>query len=147
MAHKTLIGGTSYEVSGGKAMIGGTGYDIASGKTLVDGTGYDIMFRIPVTVINGNITSTGGKTIQYAEYEGKRYTDKTIYVVPGEEVRVYIRASLPGLSNFDFIVYGVNERGKRVDDSSKEYYLTVTKPSTIEFSGNMYLNGATITYT
>lgn len=44
MAHKTLIGGTSYEVSGGKTLIGGTAYGIAGGKTLIGGTGYGISF-------------------------------------------------------------------------------------------------------
>ena len=44
MAHKTLIGGTAYEITGGKTLIGGTGYSIKGGKTLVGGTGYDIPF-------------------------------------------------------------------------------------------------------
>lgn len=48
MAHKTLIGGTSYNVAGGKALIDGTSYSIAKGKTLVGGTGYDISFGTPV---------------------------------------------------------------------------------------------------
>lgn len=47
MAHKTLIGGTAYEVSGGKTLIGGTAYKIAKGRTLVGGTGYDISFAPP----------------------------------------------------------------------------------------------------
>lgn len=45
MAHKTLIGGTAYEVSGGKTLVGGTAYGIAGGRTLVEGTGYDISFN------------------------------------------------------------------------------------------------------
>ena len=44
MAHKTLIGGTAYEITGGKTLIGGTGYSIKGGKTLIGGTGYDISF-------------------------------------------------------------------------------------------------------
>lgn len=44
MAHKTLIGGTAYEVTGGRTLVSGTGYDIAIGKTLVGGTGYDVPF-------------------------------------------------------------------------------------------------------
>lgn len=42
MAHKTLIGGTAYEIKGGRTLVGGTGYDIKSGRTLVGGTGYDV---------------------------------------------------------------------------------------------------------
>lgn len=44
MAHKTLVGGTAYEIKGGKALVGGTAYDIKKGRTLVGGTGYDISF-------------------------------------------------------------------------------------------------------
>ena len=47
MAHKTLISGTSYDVSGGKTLIDGTAYGIAGGKTLVNGTAYDISFAPP----------------------------------------------------------------------------------------------------
>ena len=44
MAHKTLVGGTAYGISGGKCLIGGTAYSIKKGRTLVGGTGYDISF-------------------------------------------------------------------------------------------------------
>lgn len=42
MAHKVLIGGTSYEIGGGSTLIGGTKYSISKGKTLINGTAYDI---------------------------------------------------------------------------------------------------------
>lgn len=45
MAHKTLINGTAYEVSGGKTLVNGTGYSIDKGKTMVDGTVRDIDFK------------------------------------------------------------------------------------------------------
>lgn len=45
MAHKTLVGGTSYEISGGKTLVDGTAYSISGGKTLVGGTAYEIGFR------------------------------------------------------------------------------------------------------
>lgn len=48
MAHKTLIGGTSYEISGGKTLVGGTAYSISGGKTLVGGTAYGIGFGTPI---------------------------------------------------------------------------------------------------
>lgn len=47
MAHKTLIGGTAYEISGGKTLVNGTAYKIDKGRTLVSGTGYDISFGLP----------------------------------------------------------------------------------------------------
>ena len=51
MAHKTLIGGTAYEVSGGKTLVDGTAYSIKNGKTLVEGTAYEVRF-IHTPVIN-----------------------------------------------------------------------------------------------
>ena len=50
MAHKTLISGTAYSVTGGRELIGGTGYSIKKGSTLIGGTGYDITFQSAVTI-------------------------------------------------------------------------------------------------
>lgn len=44
MAHKTLVGGTAYEVKSGRCLVDGTAYSIQKGRTLVDGTGYDVAF-------------------------------------------------------------------------------------------------------
>ena len=44
MAHKTLVGGTAYNITGGKSLVSGTAYNIPSGRTLVGGTKYDITF-------------------------------------------------------------------------------------------------------
>lgn len=52
MAHKTLVNGTVYEVTGGKCLANGTSYDIKKGRTLIDGTGYDITFE-PIIHIYG----------------------------------------------------------------------------------------------
>ncbi len=45
MAHKTLIGGTAYEISGGKTLIDSTVYEIKNGKALVGGTVHEIGFK------------------------------------------------------------------------------------------------------
>ena len=50
MAHKALIGGTAYSITGGRTLIGGTGYGISKGRTLVSGTGYDISFVTGATL-------------------------------------------------------------------------------------------------
>lgn len=47
MSHKTTIGGTAYEVKGGKCLVNGTVYSIKKGRTLIGGTGYDITFAPP----------------------------------------------------------------------------------------------------
>ena len=73
MAHKTLISGTAYSVSGGRELIGGTGYGCKAGKTLIGGTAFDIAFddgtalswylnttiAIPKKEIYGNFSSKG----------------------------------------------------------------------------------------
>lgn len=48
MAHKTLVNGTSYEISGGKTLVNGTAYSVGGGKTLVGGTSYEIGFGTPI---------------------------------------------------------------------------------------------------
>lgn len=45
MSHKTIIGGTAYEVTGGKCLVNGTVYNILKGRTLVDGTETEIKFQ------------------------------------------------------------------------------------------------------
>lgn len=45
-SHKTMIGGTIYDVTAGKCMVGGTVYDIQKGLTMVGGT----IYEIPLTV-------------------------------------------------------------------------------------------------
>ena len=44
MAHRTLIGGTAYNITGGRSMVSGTAYNISGGRTMVGGTGYNIGF-------------------------------------------------------------------------------------------------------
>lgn len=51
MAHKTLINGTGYDISGGREMIGGTGYAKKGGRTLIDGTAYEVKFSDGLTWI------------------------------------------------------------------------------------------------
>jgi len=58
MAQKTLIGGTAYEISGGKTLVGGTAYSIDKGKTLVGGTAYEIPFVQPCKLTSSIFYST-----------------------------------------------------------------------------------------
>jgi len=44
MSHKTIIAGTSYDVTGGTNLVDGTIFQIGGGRTLVNGTRYDILF-------------------------------------------------------------------------------------------------------
>ena len=62
MAHKTLINGTAYDISGGRELVNGTGYAKKKGRVLVNGTGYDIPFSsgIPIgTLPAGSVVKIG----------------------------------------------------------------------------------------
>lgn len=54
MSHKTTIGGTVYDVKGGKCLVNGTVYNIKKGRTLIGGTGYDITFA-PAMPVKGDL--------------------------------------------------------------------------------------------
>lgn len=58
MAHKTLIGGTAYNIKGGRDLIAGTGYAKKQGKTLINGTTFILPFGRAVTV-KTNATFSG----------------------------------------------------------------------------------------
>ena len=142
MAHRVLINGTGYNVTGGRELINGTSYGKKKGRVLVNGTGYDIPFLIPVTIVGGKSSAAPGtpQSLGYAEYNGAKYTDETIYMHPGEQVRIFLQASASMFySALKFTVYGETIAGTKVGSTAKEYYLTVTKASKIEFiSGSAY---------
>lgn len=85
MAHKTLISGTAYSVTGGRELIGGTGYDCKAGKTLIGGTAYEIKFKPSEYTIT--LTGSGGKiTYNGVEQNG------TFTVTAGDSVTIKARA-------------------------------------------------------
>lgn len=45
MAQRTLIGGTTYKINGGKTLVNGTAYSIKNGNTLVGGTAYEVVLE------------------------------------------------------------------------------------------------------
>lgn len=62
MAHKTMIDGVAYEISGGKTLVNGTAYSIKNGKTLVGGTVYAVGFgggEATLTVDIGSVDTNG----------------------------------------------------------------------------------------
>lgn len=52
MAHKTLVGGTAYDIIGGTTLVNGTSYKVNGGKVLVGGTAYNLSFMLPPTVLD-----------------------------------------------------------------------------------------------
>jgi hypothetical protein len=105
MAHKTLIGGTAYEISGGKTLIGGTAYSIKNGKTLVGGTAYEVEFGekvivkiVPGTVKNSNINTFNADlcrvTINGVVYDGSSTVEVAVAV--GTVIECYINGNTNG---------------------------------------------------
>ena len=92
MAHKTLIGGTAYEISGGKTLVDGTAYSIKNGKTLVGGTVYEVGFANHLSP-DGEILDT------WADIQAGLYTEfysignyKPITLTTGETINMEIVA-------------------------------------------------------
>lgn len=89
MAHKTMIDGKAYEVSGGKTMVGGKVYSIANGKTLVGGKVYEIAFG--GAMITVTISGTGGSKYCYVTINGTKYQSAaTVQIEPGTVISAYV---------------------------------------------------------
>ena len=98
MAHKTIIGGTAYEISGGKTLIGGTAYSIKNGKTLVGGTAYEVGFgeKVTITIVRINEYDQD-PGYSWVEINGQAYlgdaTPKAITVEVGTKIVCWISNS------------------------------------------------------
>ena len=91
MAHKTLVNGTAYDITGGMTLVEGTSYSIKGGKTLMGGTLYDFSFALPAGVLDlfGSSSSGSGiNCITYADgywvvggrcYDGTNYYARIAY--------------------------------------------------------------------
>lgn len=74
MAHKTLVGGTAYEISGGKTLVNGTAFSIKNGKTLVGGTAYGVEFGEKVTItISRSDAYNNNPGYSWVEIDGQSY--------------------------------------------------------------------------
>lgn len=78
MAHKTLISGTAYSVTGGRELIGGTGYGCKGGKTLIGGTAFTIPFGPKQCTI---IITGSGEGYSAVEIAGTYYQTATTLVL------------------------------------------------------------------
>ena len=78
MTHKTLIGGTAYNIIGGTSLIDGVQYSIIGGKTLVDGTEYNISFMPPIYAmyyLDGSLVFQVGDDSDNSKTLADSYTD------------------------------------------------------------------------
>lgn len=95
--HKTLIGGTAYEVKGGKCLVNGVAYSIKKGRTLIGGTGYDITFEEAIGktwVLNEtSIKSlTSEPTYYYANFtsNGEKFKAFNVDIMAGAVILSYL---------------------------------------------------------
>ena len=142
MAHKTLINGTAYEITGGKTLIDGTAYSIAGGKTLIGGTGYDISFGKWLSISVGSANNYGTYTFYYQD--GWTWGDlinkgygvaiapetgyKTEMYLYNDEVYCTFSGTpyeAEGWLNQSNGTTPIYQRGTHVIDSTKEYYFSV----------------------
>ena len=88
MAHKSLIDGTAYEISGGKTLVDGTAYSIKNGKTLVDGASYEVIFTVGGPVILEVEKITSDTYASATTYTGEQFILLDIYPKTNGTVKV-----------------------------------------------------------
>lgn len=128
MAHKTMIGGMAYGVTGGKTMTGGTAYGISGGRTMAGGTLYDVPFSSGLTL---TLAGSGGSGTCYIKIDGKKYyssASSPLKVAPGTEVYCYVSAASSYGIYYNNVYVGTAER------YGESYYFYPTKDATIKFS-------------
>ncbi len=107
MAHKTLINGTAYSVSGGKTLVNGTAYSIKNGKTLVGGTAYGIEFATPMANLTIECHALTGQVSSYITVNGitiyNTNSNTTLDVPVGAVVTCTISHVDSGLSSYSYI--------------------------------------------
>lgn len=107
MGHFAKIGGTAYEIVGGKTLIDGVEREIVLGRTVVDGVGFDIPFTIKITINFNSSTSSGqgyiavdGQTYSFDDQE--KGSSLTVRVPHGSEVYAYVGYNSYGSSYIYF---------------------------------------------
>ena len=98
MAHKSLIGGTSYNITGGTSLVGGTSHKISHGKTLIDGTEYKISFQEPAYAL---LYTDNSMSFQYGNSVESGKTVRNIYT--GFVNRDYTSIGIPWNSRVNYI--------------------------------------------
>ena len=138
MAHKTLIGGTAYEISGGKTLVDGTAYSIDKGKTLVGGTAYEVGFAEMATVKIQR--SSYDYNNSYVTIDGQNYTganNTTEITVPiGTVIHCCCIANTKKDEDGDITLNGVSVESNDTFGMTTyyEYEHTVNGNVTISFS-------------
>lgn len=142
MAHKTLISGTAYSVTGGRELIGGTGYGCKAGKTIIGGTAFDVPIGSPkytLTIQNANISNGA-----YVAYVGENYGTGTLRITVGDTVKILVSSNTSGvLGNVSAKLNGAGTLVyKGINGLTKSYEYTPAANATIKFSRTYSGKGA-----
>lgn len=147
MAHKTLINGTAYEISGGKTLVNGTAYEIKNGKTRVGGTAYEVGFGPPmakVTLIADTFENDhAGAYISYVNSDGDYVSIYTAgeYEIP---IGTIIYFDLKSFS-IDRLDLAIHLNGEQILLHFKEVHYEYTLTGNIVIKPvNHYYNGGEI---
>ena len=132
MAHKTLIGGTNYEIVGGKTCVDGTTYKISGGKTLVGGTKYDVTFKKPTITMKGNGYYYATATIEGIAYKADQ-EGTIIEVLAGTEITLTVKDGTQEGYGEIKIYKGGTLVAQPVSGTAGTYVHTVQENITIEF--------------
>lgn len=153
MAHKTLIDGTAYEISGGKTLVNGTAYSIKNGKTLVDGTIFEVGFGASMAEVTIRFSvSSNAKGKSAAITITSEVPFAPIPSVPDFKVTTYsfdangvepITLNLPvgaviacSVDYYQSSDAGVYLNGSKV--ANKNYIYTITRNASISLQAKVY---------
>lgn len=147
MAHKTLIGGTAYEIGGGRTLVNGTGYSIDKGKTLVGGTAYEVGFGgdmatvrlMSDTFVDYNYVSA------YIDYRLPNGDRGSLYTAGEYELpigTVMLFELKYGGKDVVSMYITLNDESVASGDTDAHYEYTLTGNITIDFYNGYYNGGA-----
>lgn len=148
MAHKPLIGGTAYEIKGGKTLIDGTAYSIKSGKTLVGGTAYEVGFGADTAIVRlmSDTFEDGNYASAYINYitpdgdTGSLSTAGTYELPIGTSITCSLKFRGKDRASLSIYFNGDNVESSQTDAS---YSFTLTQNIAIR-PYNLYYNGGTM---
>ena len=127
MAHRTLIGGTAYEITGGRTLVDGTGYSIPGGRTLIGGTGYDVSFLVScIVTVNDGSGWFDGSWSALALYCNGSQKKETFEAAVGDTVSIY-----NAYTNLSVTLNGT----ALAKDSDRYHTFTLTGDAVIDTSG------------
>lgn len=153
MAHKTMIDGVAYEITGGKTFVDGTAYSIKSGKTLIGGTVYEVGFAKPTVKIwlpQGEYASLSAKCqLTLSEFVSKH--DEGTVTVYEVAVGTLLHCKLTRTAYKNIRVYvngicvGEDEYSEtNTEQATLEYTHTITKDTAVFIGGDTSFTAAHI---